>query len=116
MSDKRDRVLDPLGVIAIANLILQQGVMECSCEAKPVPCSCEAVCSCQLKCVTVCSCELKPVEFDLLAMLSNPAFREIVKGLDVNNVKTIEDFLSIVDDIRAKLEASQHSTPPKDVK
>ena len=116
MPDKRVRALDPLGVIALANVIVQVTHPDCSCEGKcpDNPCSCElkcvAECSCELKCVTVCSCELKPVQTDVLDMLTNPVFREVVKGLDVNKLKSIEDFLSIADGIRTKMDLARRPT------
>ncbi len=112
MPDRRVRALDPLGVVALANILVQHGVNTCSCEDKPGPgngCSCEnkpVPCSCQQE----CSCENKPVHADVLDMVSNPVFREVVKGLDINKLKTIEDFLSIADVIRAKIDSPRIST------
>ena len=114
MPDKRIRALDPLGVIALANVLVQHGKNECSCENKPAPCPADG-CSCENKpvgcsCEQECSCEKKPVEADVLDMLANPVFREVVKGLDINKLRTIEEFLSIADDIRAKIDSPRIST------
>jgi hypothetical protein len=116
MPDKKVRSIDPLGIVALANILKIQGLKElaeCSCELK---CACENQCSCELKCVTVCSCEMKPVQPDMLEVLSNPAFREIVKGLDIKKLKTIDDFLSLVEEIRTKMNVSEISPPSADAK
>jgi hypothetical protein len=105
MPDKPVRALDPLGIIALANVLVEHGHPHCSCELK-----CVSECSCELKCVTVCSCELKPVQADLLDIVTNPVFREVVKGLDINKLKSIEDFLSIADEIRAKMDSARLPT------
>jgi hypothetical protein len=106
MPDKLVRAMDPLGIVALAKVIVQQEQFECSCELKPGPgCSCEnkpVPCTCQNE----CSCELKPVKEDIMEVLSNPIFREVVKGLDMNRLKSIEDFLTIADDIRAQMDSS----------
>jgi hypothetical protein len=125
MSDKTFRAIDPLGIVALANILKIQELQECSCELICVcenhaSCSCElkctAECSCEMKCLTVCSCELKPVQTDLLEMVSNPIFREVVKGLDIKRLKTIDDFLSIVDEIRTKINLSKLAPPSTDTK
>jgi hypothetical protein len=108
--DKPVRAMDPLGIIALANVLVRHQLPECSCENKPVPCSCQNECSCEMKCLTVCSCELKPVQIDLLDMVTNPIFREAVKGLDISRLKSIEDFLRIVEEIRTKIDSSRPPT------
>ena len=119
--------LDPLGIVALATILKGFSGAECSCELKCVcdqKCSCELkcvsdqVCSCELKCVCdfQCSCELKCVcdekGFTSLSdMVSNPVFREVVRGLDPEKVRTIEDFLEIVDDLRAKIAVPKRAAP-----
>jgi hypothetical protein len=103
MPDKPVRTIDPIGLIALANVLRFHDNPDCSCELK-----CVSECSCELKCVSECSCELKCVcdlkdGTNILDLLSNPVFREVVKGLDVNRIKTIEDFMGIVDEIRKKM-------------
>ena len=121
MPDKPVR-LDPLGIIALASVIRMQEPEECSCENKPL-CGCEnKTCFCELKdpctCEGVCSCELKPPKTDLLDVVSNPVFREVVKGLDINKLKSIEEFLANADDIRTKIDAARLPRPsdPKNPK
>ena len=118
MPDKLIRALDPLGVIALANVVVQHGHNDCSCENKPGPgntCSCEnkpVTCSCEIE----CSCEKKPVGADVLDMLTNPVFREVVKGLDINKLKSIEDFVSIADEIRTKIDLPKLPTRSRKTK
>jgi hypothetical protein len=108
MADPAIRI-DPVGMIALANVLRFYGNPECSCELK---CVCDNQCSCEMKCVSECSCELKCVSEEkdgtnILDLMSNPVFREVVKGLDVNRLKSIEDFMGIVDEIRTKMNAAQ---------
>lgn len=114
MPDKPVRAIDPLGIVALANVLARHGnTLECSCELK-----CGAECSCELKCVCdyQCTCEAKLVQTDILAVLSNPTFREVVKGLDMNRMKSIEDFLAIADEIRTKMDAAKPPTRSTDKK
>lgn len=118
MPDKPIRAIDPAGLIALANVLRFHGNPDCSCEMK---CVCDNQCSCEAKCVSECSCEMKCVcdEKDgtnILDLLSNPIFREVVKGLDINRMKSIEDFLAIVDEIRTKMDSARLSTPATDTK
>ena len=106
MNDKPGRAIDPVGIIAIANVLRFHGNSECSCELK---CVCDQKCSCELKCV----CDQKDGT-NILDLVSNPAFREVVKGLDANRMKSIEDFLAIVDEIRIKMDASRPATRSTD--
>lgn len=108
MPDKPIRAIDPLGVIALANVLRFHNNQECSCELK---CVCDQKCSCELKCV----CDEKDGT-NILDLLSNPVFREVVKGLDMNKLKSIEDFLSIVDEIRTRMDASRPQVRPSDTK
>ena len=102
MPDNMVRSVDPLGIIALAQVLAQQMSTECSCENKPVnPCSCEN----KPVCPNQCSCENKPVH-DLLDVVANPVFREAVKRLDVRRLRSIEDFLAIAGEIRTKMEVS----------
>jgi hypothetical protein len=101
--DKPVRAVDPLGLVALANVLRFHGNTECSCELK---CVCDGKCSCELKCV----CDQKDGT-NILDLLSDPIFREVVKGLDINRMKTIEDFLGIVDEIRTKMNAAK--LPPR---
>src|SRR5215475_5556515 len=101
MPDKPVR-LDPLGIIALASVIrMQEPAAVCSCENKPL-----------------CGCENKPLITDMLDVVSNPVFREVVKGLDINKLKSIEEFLAIADDIRTKIDAARLPRPsdPKNPK
>lgn len=113
MPDKPVRAIDPVGLIALANVLRFHDNPDCSCQLK---CVCDNQCSCELKCVSECSCETKPVFCDLkdgtniLDLLSNPVFREVVKALDVNRMKTIHDFVGIVDDIRKKMNSAKATT------
>ena len=104
MPDEPGRTIDPVGLIALANVLRFHGNTECSCELK---CVCDQKCSCELKCV----CDEKDGT-NILDLLSNPVFREVIKELDVNRMRTIDDFLAIVDDIRRKMNASQPRTRP----
>lgn len=121
MPDKPVRAIDPLGIVALANVLVQHGnTLECTCEGKPGPgCPCQDKpgpgCSCQDK-PGPCGCEGKPVQTEILEVLSNPVFREVVKGLDMNRLRSIEDFLGIVDEIRTKMDASSLPTRPTDKK
>jgi hypothetical protein len=47
----------------------------------------------------------------MVDMVSDPIFRQAVQGLDVNRIRTIEDFLSIVDEIRTKIIAAKSPSP-----
>ena len=105
MPDKT-RAIDPLGIIALANVLRFHGNPDCSCELK---CVCDQKCSCELKCV----CDEKDGT-NILDLVSNPIFREVVKGLDINKLKSIEDFLSIVDEIRTKMDLSKPPTRSTD--
>lgn len=112
MPDKTVRAVDPAGLIALANVLRFHGNTECSCELK---CVCDNQCSCELKCVSECSCEMKCVcdlkdGTNILDLISNPVFREVVKGLDVSKMKTIDDFIGIVDDIRRKINSAKTAT------
>lgn len=104
MPDKPILPIDPIGLVALANVLRFHGNQECSCELK---CVCDQKCSCELKCV----CDEKDGT-NILDLLSNPVFREVVKGLDVNRVKTIEDFMGIVDEIRRKMNAATPAVAP----
>ena len=99
MPDRPGRTIDPVGLIALANVLRFHGNTECSCELK---CVCDQKCSCELKCV----CDEKDGT-NILELLSNPVFREVVKRLDVERMKTIEDFMVIVGDIRKRMNAPQ---------
>lgn len=99
MPDKFRGAIDPVGLIAIANVLRFHGNDECSCELK---CVCDQKCSCELKCV----CDEKDGT-NILDVLSNPVFRQVVTGLDVSKMKTIDDFMGIVDDIRTKMNATK---------
>ncbi len=99
MPDKPVRTIDPVGLIALANVLRFHENPDCSCELK---CVCDGKCSCELKCV----CDLKDGT-NILDLLSNPIFREVVQGLDVNRMKSIDDFLAIVDEIRTKMNAAR---------
>jgi hypothetical protein len=97
MPDKLVRAVDPLGIIALAQVLAQQGSTqicpsECSCENKPV-CPNNG-----------CSCENKPVQ-SFLDVVTNPVFREAVMGLDVKKLRSIEDFLAIAGEIRHKMDS-----------
>ncbi|GKS59997.1 hypothetical protein YTPLAS18_35240 [Nitrospira sp.] len=106
MPDKTVRSIDPLGIIALAQVLAHQMDTECSCENKPVnPCSCEN----KPVCPNQCSCELIPVH-DLMDVVVNPVFREAVKQLDVRKLRSIEDFLAVAGEIRAKVEAATAPT------
>jgi hypothetical protein len=94
--------VDSLGLIALANVLRFTGNEECSCELK---CVCDQKCSCELKCV----CDLKDGT-NILDLISNPAFREVVQGLDVNRIRSVQEFLGIVNEIRAKMNASKPRT------
>jgi hypothetical protein len=88
---------------------------KCSCENKCVcddKCSCENKCVCDEKCACddKCSCDEKGYR-GLYDMVSNPVFREVVRGLDPQEVRTIEDFLEIVDNLRTKINAPPPSAP-----
>lgn len=107
-SDAPVHTIDPIGIIALANVLRFHGNMECSCELK---CVCDQKCSCELKCV----CDEKDGT-NILDLLSNPVFREVVKELDVNRMKSIEDFLSIVDEIRTRMNASRPPTRSTETK
>jgi hypothetical protein len=101
--------IDPVGMIALANVLRFYENPDCSCELK---CVCDNQCSCELKCVSECSCELKCVteETDgtnVLGLMSNPIFREVVKGLDISQLNSIEDFLGIVREMRTKMNAAR---------
>ena len=98
MANKPSNV-DPVGLIAIANVLRFTGNEECSCELK---CVCDQKCSCELKCV----CDVKDGT-NILDLISNPVFREVVQGLDVRRVQNIEGFLEIVNEIRAKMNATK---------
>lgn len=101
MSDKPVRAIDPLGIIALADVLVSHGPLYCSCEGKPGP---------------GCSCQLKPVKTDILEVVSNPVFREVVAGLDIKKLKSIEDFLSIAEEIRIKMNSSKLPTRSTDKK
>jgi hypothetical protein len=98
MPNQPRRTIDPVGLVALANVLRFHGNDECSCELK---CVCDQKCSCELKCV----CDEKDGT-NILDLLSNPVFREVVQGLDVTRMKTIEDFVGIVEDIRRKMNVS----------
>lgn len=113
MPDKPIRAIDPLGIIALANVLLQHNPSntcknQCSCELIPTP-PCLNECSCELIPVSP-SCETEQGQRDLLNMMSNPIFREVIKELDLNKLKSIEDFLSIADDIRKKMDSPRLQT------
>jgi len=91
--------VDPVGLIAIANVLRFTGNDECSCELK---CVCDQKCSCELKCV----CDEKDGT-NILDIISNPVFRQVVQGLDVRKAQNIEGFLQIVNEIRAKMNAQK---------
>jgi hypothetical protein len=105
MPDKLGRAIDPVGLIALANVLRFHGNMECSCELK---CVCDQKCSCELKCV----CDQKDGT-NILDLLSNPAFREVVQGLDVERLRTIDDFMAIVEELRARMNASAKANVSK---
>ncbi|WP_447963599.1 hypothetical protein [Nitrospira sp. Ecomares 2.1] len=115
MPDKPVRAVDPLGIVALAKVLAQYGHNECGCELKP-----GGGCSCQDKPVcpydVQCTCESKPEPADILEVMSNPVFREVVKGLDINRLKSIEDFVSIADEIRAKMNAKRTTRAPSKMK
>lgn len=114
MPDKPVRSIDPLGIIALADVLVNHGPLYCSCEGKPGPgCSCQDKppgCSCEDKPGPGCSCQLKPVKTDILEVVSNPIFREVVAGMDIKKLKSIEDFLSVVEEIRTKMNSSKLPT------
>ena len=119
--------LDPLGIVALATILKGLSGAECSCENKCVcdgkcscenKCVCDGKCSCENKCVCdeKCSCEHKCVCDEkgitsLYDMVSDPVFREVVKGLDPEKVRTIEDFLEIVQDLRTKIAGPKPVAP-----
>ena len=106
MADTTVKAMDPLGVVAIANAL---EILE-----KPEPigcpgnCGCNPMCGCEDKpgcCENKCGCEKKPEKIDILDTVSNPGFREVIQGLDTRNIKTTSDFLAVVGEIRAKMDA-----------
>jgi hypothetical protein len=117
MADKPARSIDPLGIIALANILVSHGPLggeECSCEdipMPPCPCQTDDDCSCEAIPMPPCPCQLESVKADMVDLVSNPVFRQAVKGLDVSKVKTIEDFLSIVDEIRSKIVDAKSPSP-----
>lgn len=121
MPDKKVRAIDPLGVFAIANVIQAIDLNEFG----PVPigcpgnCGCNPMCGCESEpgcCENKCECEQKPGKLDILDMLSNPVFRNLVKGLDLNRIESISDFLTIVDEIRTKLPTPRLAAGPAGTK
>lgn len=112
MAKESVSTVDPVGLIALANVLRFYENPDCSCELK---CVCDNQCSCEDKCVSECSCELKCVSeltdgTNVLELLTNPSFREVVKGLDVNRLKSIDDFIGIVQEIRRKMNAARPAT------
>lgn len=97
MANKPTNV-DPVGLIAIANVLRFTGNDECSCELK---CVCDQKCSCELKCV----CDVKDGT-NILDLISNPVFRQVVQNLDPARAQNIEGFLGIVNEIRAKMNSA----------
>ena len=109
------KVMDPLGVIAIANVLEVLGKPEpIGC---PGNCGCNPMCGCENEpgcCENKCPCEKKQAT-DVLSTLTNPVFREVVQGLDMRTIKTTGDFLTIVDEIRTKLASSEPPIRSTDV-
>ena len=104
MPETTVKAMDPLGVVAIANVI--QYLEKPEPIGCPNNCGCNPMCGCEDKpgcCEDKCGCEKKPQAEDIFSTLSNPVFREVVQGLDMSRVKNINDFLGIVGDIRAKV-------------
>ncbi len=118
MPEKTVRGMDPLGVIAIADVIRYLGHSQDD-PPKPIGCpgncGCNPQCGCEekgapCKCENKCACELKPGLEDILSTISNPIFREVVRELDVSRVKSINDFLAVAGEIRKKIVSGDSST------
>ncbi|MDR4496916.1 MAG: hypothetical protein MRK02_03180 [Candidatus Scalindua sp.] len=106
MSDIPVRTLDLNGVVALATVL--QGVWkdpQC-----PGNCGCNPVCGCNDNdgcCENRCECEKKEGLIDIYDVLSNPVFRDVVQGLDLNRIKSVHDFQAIVGEIRTKMRSSR---------
>ena len=102
------QAMDPLGVVALAHVLqIEERWEDPKC---PSNCGCNPMCGCEAHpgcCENKCPCEKKDPMSDILATVSNPVFREVVQGLDLSRVKSINDFLSIVGDIRAKMPSTR---------
>ena len=94
------------GVIALATVI-QKGWKDPAC---PGNCDCNPVCGCESHdgcCQNKCPCHHDGHPGDITDLVTNPIFRDVVQGLDINRIRSINDFQAIVGEIRTKMRSAQ---------
>ncbi|MDF0645966.1 MAG: hypothetical protein P0111_18210 [Nitrospira sp.] len=115
MPEETARAMDPLGIVAIAHVIPYVNIPGdlANCAPEPIGCpgncGCNPMCGCESKpgcCEDKCECERKPRVEDILTTISNPAFREVVQGLDIRRVKSVNDFVGLASEIRKKIKTT----------